>query len=230
MPFEYEVDVALAVGDVTIDGDDVALLSTVAETGSLRQATRELGRSYAHALRRIEAIEAEVGTLTERRRGGATGGGTRLTDRGHELLAEFAGLAGAVSGDPGRGVNRLTGTVSHRLGALVVVETPPGPVRALAPGASGRITLAIPAHAITLHPPAGAPTGAPSSARNRLAGRVERVDLTDDVATVGLGCRDAALRATITRESLDRLGLETGDAVVAAFKATATRPLSVGTG
>jgi len=80
------------------------------------------------------------------------------------------------------------------------------------------------ADAVTLHRPSGAPEGDETSARNRFEGTVTGVDRAEAVAgvTVDVGA-ESPLVVRVTTDSLDRLGVEAGDAVVASFKATATR-------
>ena len=210
----------LAVEGVRVDGRDAALLRAVAEHGSLNAAADALGRSYSRAHGRIDELEAALGPLVERERGGSGGGGSRLTDAGRELLARFDRLAAA-----------LDGTVVDREGDLVTVETGAGRVRALALTDAERVQVSFRADAVTLHRPAGAPERAATSARNRFGGVVTGVDRAAATATVSVDVGvDSPLAVRVTTESLDRLDLTVGDDVVATVKATATRatPASVG--
>jgi molybdate transport system regulatory protein len=65
-------------------------LRAVDETGTIRQAGREVGWSYRTCLNRIRRMEEVLGSrVLETERGGASGGGARLTSVGRRLLAIF---------------------------------------------------------------------------------------------------------------------------------------------
>ena len=214
----------LRVGSVTVDGRDTALLRAVADQGSLNAAADALGRSYSRAHSRLGDLEEALGPLVDRERGGPDGGGSRLTDEGRALLARFDRLAAALDGTATTERLVLDGTVLSREGQVVVVETPAGRVRALALTDDDRVQVSFRADAVTLHRPSGAPEGDETSARNRFEGTVTGVDRAEAVAgvTVDVGA-ESPLVVRVTTDSLDRLGVEAGDAVVASFKATATR-------
>jgi molybdate transport system regulatory protein len=81
---------------LTIDGqklggqDRVALLAAVAEHGSITAAAKAVGMSYKGAWDAIEAMNNLAGEpLVERLAGGKGGGGTRLTQRGAQLVENF---------------------------------------------------------------------------------------------------------------------------------------------
>jgi len=214
----------LRVGSVTVDGRDTALLRAVADQGSLNAAADALGRSYSRAHSRLGDLEEALGPLVDRERGGPDGGGSRLTDEGRALLARFDRLAAALDGTATTERLVLDGTVLSREGRVAVVETPAGRVRALALTDDDRVQVSFRADAVTLHRPSGAPEGDETSARNRFEGTVTGVDRAEAVAgvTVDVGA-GSPLVVRVTTDSLDRLGVEAGDAVVASFKATATR-------
>ena len=58
------------------------------------------------------------------------------------------------------------------------------------------------------------------SSRNRLPGRIMEVVKGEVAATVGMQVGDNHVVALITRESVDELGLEPGQDVIAVVKAT----------
>lgn len=217
-------DARLRAGEVAFDESDAALLEAIDEHGSLNRAADDLGRSYARALARLEALESEFGRLVERQRGGAGGGGSALTGAAREVLARFDRLRTAFSGVAAVEETVLAGEVVARDGELATVETPAGRVRALAPADAGRVELSVRADAVTLHAPADAPPGGATSARNRFRGTVAGVEAGESVALVSVDVgADGPLRALVTRDSLGRLDLAAGDEVVVSFKATATR-------
>ncbi|MDB2269446.1 TOBE domain-containing protein [Halorubrum ezzemoulense] len=95
------------------------------------------------------------------------------------------------------------------------------------------VQVRIGADAVTVNDAANAVDPDATSARNRLAGRVSRIDSGETVSTVRIvvepvdrgGTDDAAVEvaALITAESIERLGLAPGDPVSLRWKATATR-------
>lgn len=221
----------LRVGDRTVDAGDVALLRAIDDHRSLNAAASALGRSYSRAHSRITDIEAAVGPLVERRRGGSEGGGSELTENARQLIAKFARLQAALDGTASTEEVVFEGTVVDREGELVTVDTPTGSMRAVLFGdydCVQAVQVTFRADAVTLHDPASAPPAGGTSARNRFEGTVEHVDEYEAVVTVALDVgAETPLRALITRESFDRLGVRQGTAVVATFKATATRATPV---
>jgi molybdate transport system regulatory protein len=214
-------------GDVTFGADDAALLRAIDEHGSVSAAADALGRSRARATGRLDDLEAAFGSLVERTRGGAGGGGTELTPGARDLLARFARLRTALSGVAAAEECVLEGRVVDRDGELATVVTPVGEVRALAPPDADRVQVSLRADAVTLHAPDEAPPAGGTSARNRLSGVVSRVERGESVAHVRVAVEGdggkVVLVALVTTESVERLGLSDGVAVVATFKATATR-------
>lgn len=221
------VDVHIEADECAFGAADAALLRAIDRYGSINRAADELGRSYAHAQRRLDALEAAFGDVVARTRGGQGGGGTELTDCGRDLLARFERLR--AEGERLAAVERtaLPGDLGRIDGKLGLIDTAAGQVRALADEPGEEVTVTVPADAVTLHRPEDPPAEAATSARNRFRGRVVDVDCGDGGATVAVDVgAESPLRAQITEESLARLDLAGGDEVVAAFKATATRAIS----
>lgn len=216
---------AVVADGVRFDARDATLLRAVDEHGSLHAASDALGRSYARAHGRVDELEGAFGSLVERQRGGAGGGGSRLTDEARQLLARFDRLQAAFAGTAAAAETVLDGRVTARDGELVTVETDAGVVRALAADVDAeRVQVAVRADSVTLQAPSEAPADDATSARNRLAGTVERIDRRETVATVAVDVRaDRPLLALVTVDSVDRLGLNAGAEVVATWKATAMR-------
>lgn len=66
------------------------LLQAIDDTGSLTEAARRLSMAYRTAWGHLNAMEKGLGRkLVERRTGGKTGGGCRLTEAGREFLAGY---------------------------------------------------------------------------------------------------------------------------------------------
>lgn len=73
------------------------LLHAVEKEGSISEAARSMRISYAHAWRKIRDIEKNLGKeVIERKRGGKTGGSSKLTEEGKTLLKEYEQLKMAV--------------------------------------------------------------------------------------------------------------------------------------
>lgn len=208
---------------------DAELLRAVDDEGSLNRATEGLGRSFAHAQRRIDELEEAFGPLLERTRGGAGGGGSELTANANELLARFNRLRAEGTGLVEADRTVLPGRVRTRDGELGEVETPAGTVLALVPPGAESVEVSIRADAVTLHRPSDVPEPSDTSARNRFEGTVAAVERGERVAVIDIDIgADSPLKALVTTDSVERLALETGQPIVASFKATATRAVTAG--
>ena len=219
-----QFDAYIRNAGVTLDASDVELLRTIDRTGSLNTATESLGRSYAHAQRRVVELEEAFGSLVERKRGGSGGGGSSLTETAEDLLASFERTRMGFEGVAAVAKTVLTGPIVDREGELVTVETDAGPVRALVPEGDGVAQLSIRADAVTLTDPDDTPVPDHTSARNQFTGTVEEITVGERIAQVAVDIGiDDPLLALVTERSRAKLGLDVGSDVVASFKATATR-------
>ncbi|WEL20641.1 TOBE domain-containing protein [Halorhabdus sp. BNX81] len=228
-PFEgWDMDAGfeahLRIDGVAFDRADAALLRAIDEQGSLNAAADALGRSYSRSHARLTDLESAVGRLVERRRGGSGGGGSRLTEDARELLARFERLEAVLDDSARTEEVAIDGRVLDREGELATVETDAGTVRALLAEDCEAVQVLFRADAITLHRPDTAPPAADTSARNRFHGTVAAIDYGEAIAHVTVEvASDIRLRVTVTRTSVANLELSPGVAVVAAFKAAATR-------
>jgi len=227
-----EFDAFLTSDDIAFGARDAALLRAIDAEGSLNAAASSLERSYSRAHGRVATLEEAFGSLVERVRGGSGGGGSTLTTTAWDLLARYDRLQAAVSGTISAEEIVFVGRVVERTGELAVCETTVGTVRALAPADAERVQVAVRADAITLHAPTDVPPEAGTSARNRFEGVVREIERGTAVGRVLVTLPEPAeadrtepppLVAIVTTDSLDRLGLDVGDPVVATWKATATR-------
>ncbi|WP_058367725.1 TOBE domain-containing protein [Haloparvum sedimenti] len=211
---------------IAFDADDAALLRAVAAEGSVAGAAATLGRSRARALARLETLEGAFGSLVERTRGGAGGGGSRLTDRGEAVLARFDRLERGLLLSARAPETALDGEVVDVDGELASVATVIGDVRALhdglRPGDAAQVRVG--ADAVTLQGADATPAADETSARNRFSGTVAAVERGETVATVRVRVAetDVTLAALVTVASADRLALEPGRGVTVSWKATAT--------
>jgi len=228
MKFSTEFDARIGQGDVTLTARDVELLRAIDDAGSINAAATALGRSYSRAQQRIVELEGAFGDLVERKRGGSGGGGSRLTDDARSLLSRYDRLRAEFSGVAETAETVLSGRVIERDGELATVETPAGTLRALVPEDGDEVRLTLRADAVTLQSPSRSPDPDRTSARNRIEGTVLTVDAGEAVAlvTVDVG-GGVTLSALVTDASVEKLRLHRGTPVVASFKATATRGVSI---
>ncbi len=69
------------------------LLKQIGETGSISKAASVMKMSYKAAWDAVDAMNSAYGeTLVESATGGVRGGGSRLTERGRQVLAQFDAL------------------------------------------------------------------------------------------------------------------------------------------
>lgn len=229
MDVQTEFDAYIGGDGVTFDARDVTLLRAIDTEGSLNAATDSLGRSYGHAQRRVVELEEAFGSLVERRRGGADGGGSELTDAARELLAAFERVETSFEGVAEIAETVLTGTIVESDGELATVETEAGRLRALVPqGNDGTVQLSIRADAVTLNDPADAPVPESTSARNRFGGTVLGVEEGKRIARVEVDIgADKPVLVLVTKDSREKLALDEGSDVIVSFKATATRGIPI---
>jgi molybdate transport system regulatory protein len=78
-------------GGVVLGDFRVDLLRVIGETGSLAEAADRLGLSYRRAWGKLREMERNLGKpLVESEKGGAHGGGSRLTPRAERMIAQYA--------------------------------------------------------------------------------------------------------------------------------------------
>jgi molybdate transport system regulatory protein len=94
---EVQGNVWLTVGGEKLGGSDrLALLAAIADHGSITAAAKAVKMSYKGAWDAIDAMNNLAGEpLLERVAGGKGGGGTRLTRRGAQLVANFSKIEAA---------------------------------------------------------------------------------------------------------------------------------------
>ncbi len=80
-------------GEVVMGPGRADLLAQIAQTGSIAAAGRQMGMSYKRAWALVEAMNGTFSApLVEAVKGGAGGGGARLTPAGLQVLAAYRGL------------------------------------------------------------------------------------------------------------------------------------------
>ena len=75
----------------------IALLEAIGREGSISAAGRALGMSYKRAWDLVDAMNRMLGTpVVEACRGGPRGGGARLSEAGHDLVADYRAIEQAA--------------------------------------------------------------------------------------------------------------------------------------
>jgi molybdate transport system regulatory protein len=89
----YEMWLESIAKERILDGEGFALLLDLDKTGSLTASARNLGISYRKAWGLLHEVEQHLGLeLTEKRRGGAAGGRTVLSEKGRQLVMAYNNL------------------------------------------------------------------------------------------------------------------------------------------
>lgn len=88
----------IRIGEGRFGPGKAELLTHIRDTGSISAAARRMGMSYRRAWTLLEAVNAlTAAPAVETERGGARGGGARLTPRGEALLAAYEQLRVALA-------------------------------------------------------------------------------------------------------------------------------------
>jgi molybdate transport system regulatory protein len=78
---------------VAIGPGKAELLESIASTGSISSAAKQMGMGYRQAWAMIDSMNEQfVAPVVERTKGGADGGGTRLTELGVEVLERYRAM------------------------------------------------------------------------------------------------------------------------------------------
>ncbi|MGC8854994.1 MAG: TOBE domain-containing protein [Halothiobacillaceae bacterium] len=94
----FAAPLVLQLGGGEVSARRLALLSAVAETGSISGAARKVGMTYKAAWDAIEAMNNLAGQpLVQSQHGGRHGGGARLTSLGERILATQRRLETALA-------------------------------------------------------------------------------------------------------------------------------------
>lgn len=79
--------------DIALGPGKAALLDAVARSGSISAAAREMGMSYRRAWLLVDTMNrCFKAPLVEASKGGAGGGGARVTELGLEVLARYRAM------------------------------------------------------------------------------------------------------------------------------------------
>ena len=193
--------------------EPLAALDARTAAAAARELAATLGRTEAptvlvtHDFAQAALLADEVAVI-DRGRIVQRGPAGELSARpASAFVADFAGAA------------VLFGTARAGAAGTTVVELDGGGTVASTDPAEGPVAAAVYPWEITLEPPG---TAAHGSALNRLEARVSSVTEVGNRARIGL-MASQPLAAEVTVESVRALGLQPGAAVLATWKATATR-------
>lgn len=181
----------------------VDILRRVVHTGSISQAGRDAGVSYKAAWQAIDTLTNLAGVpLVERVVGGAGGGGARVTPQGLELLAAAQAMDSARQAV---------------LARWQAAAAPAGTTAATSTTSTATAAQVAPAHL-------NLPLHLRTSMRNQVPCTVQALKGRGRIVQVVLLLSGGnSLRARITRESVELLGLQAGQPVLALCKATAVQ-------
>lgn len=198
--------------EVELQTVDRLLLSTLASSTSLVEASRRCGIRRDRAVYRVRRLERGFGRrIVRARRGGLGHGRSELTPFGRSLLRE---------GPRGPPTNRLEGIYDGDSPPRVHVLGGPELTVAFRAKPAQRLAVTISPEALLL-----ARGRFRSSARNVIAGTVVgRLRMRGGTPLLPLECGGVRLHAAVTPESVRRLGLVPGRRVFVYLKATAVRP------
>jgi tungstate transport system ATP-binding protein len=116
--------------------------------------------------------------------------------------------------------NVLKGKVIEQNGGLAVIDISGAKVEALTEAPVGEnVTVCIRPEEVFVKMSTTGSAASNDSARNRLAGRVEQVDVLGATAKITIDC-GFPLKALITRRSMEEMDIGPGVMVIAGFKAT----------
>ncbi len=89
----YEIWLETLSKEKVLNGEDFSLLLEIEKTGSLTSAANNLEMSYRKAWGKLRDVEQHLGfNLTEKHRGGASGGRTNISPEGRQLLIAYRNL------------------------------------------------------------------------------------------------------------------------------------------
>lgn len=203
---------------------DVALLRALARERSVVAASRTLGMSRDRAVYRLRRLErAFGGPVVDSERGGATHGGTRLTELGDRIIRQGFDSIELLESQPVQPPSRsnlLRGIYRKSPSPGVTIDPDLGlSVSFVAEDGEAVAMLLDPESIVVARRPF------PSSARNSIPATVERVEEVEGSPSVTVHVRSGSVRLQIavTPESVRLLRLRSGARVVLLVKATALR-------
>ena len=85
-----DIQITIAKGDTILTPESAQFLEMIGHMGTIQSACASVHMSYSKGWRMLNDMEEELGyPLVERSAGGASGGGTVLTERGIRLLEQY---------------------------------------------------------------------------------------------------------------------------------------------
>ena len=181
--------------ETVLNDKAIALLRAIRQKGSLYRAARALGLSYMRAWTLVRLGNRHFATpLVELTRGGAQGGGARLTPTGQRVLALCTTMK-----------REAEQRIASSWAELKTLLQPSSAESELSVALSSRRYIA---------------SGMSQSIRNRLAGRVVSVVSDKVMSEVILETDLGPIVAVVTTRSVEEMQLKAGDQAYALVKAT----------
>jgi molybdate transport system regulatory protein len=110
------VQIRIMVGDdIAIGPGKADLLEAIRDTGSISAAGRSMAMSYRRAWLLVDTMNACFETpLVETAKGGASGGGARLSPLGEQVLAHFRAMEAAAAAAIAPDSAAVAGLLHHK--------------------------------------------------------------------------------------------------------------------
>ncbi len=97
-------------GGVRLGPGKIRLLEAIAESGSISQAAREMLMSYRRAWLLVNSVNQGLGEpVVTSRSGGSRGGGARVTQAGHRVIALYRAMERKARDAAGEELEALAG-------------------------------------------------------------------------------------------------------------------------
>ncbi len=225
-------EVQIRSKDKVLNRKDIELLESIDEYGSINKACNKLNRSFSHAQRRIVGLEEDFGELVIRKRGGSSGGGSKLTKTAKNLLNRFRTLNLEFDGVLNTDRTITKGKVSSKEGDIGIIDSEIGDISAKIPGDISKgdsVWISIRSDVVTIKPKKNEYLDLKekrTSERNIFEAKVVRIEKMDkkngrNIAIIegdiGMGPN---LKSLVTIKSIKDLNVTIGSNILMSFKAT----------
>jgi len=220
---KYRLYMEVEIGDkiVSLNNKKSRLLQCIDKHRSIAKASKETGIPYRTALKNIEIMEKELGSLivTTKRGGKGGGGSSELTDIGKEILQKFIKLNRVIKKHAD--LNEISGIISYINEEEKIMAVKLDKKEIILPiteefGVGDNVLLLISPNDIFVTLEAQK-----SSVRNMLEGRIMEMKFKKDIVRMAININGINVIADITELSRKELDLNLGKNVFIGFKAAA---------
>ncbi|PTD94639.1 hypothetical protein C9439_01450 [archaeon SCG-AAA382B04] len=208
---------------------DYDLFKSIQKYGSINKAAEKLDKSYSNSQKRIKKLQREFGNLIETRRGGKSGGGSRLTEKAKKIINRYEELQTEYQKVNQVNITKWTGKVKKIKTSICIVATSVGEIKAAITDEierGDRVKVLIREDAVTIkkHQNTDPKT---TSARNRFKGIIKNITEYEDIVKLKIKVENKKITTTITKESKEKMSLSKDDLIEISFKAMATKTLKI---